>query len=296
MRRSDRSLSPSSSRARPRSRGAAAPRRRRRRPAKKAPRRRRSRPAADGLGRAQEGARREVRRLQVRHVARTRSSPCCRSRSTSGTRTRSRRRPTSRSRIASARTRRPSFARVAARTSRSTRKTTPLGRLDHRGRVRPQHGRVDDGALGERGRQEPAPVLLLLRRQALEDVHLARRLDDPRGQAQLRHVQGRDGRPVRRRRSVDGRHDHVARGRVRRRARSIASRTTTRSASSIEDPQRHAATSLAQREQHKAPPSRRHSSVIKAVIDTDNKDHPDMKSNGGAVDAVIQSNGGGAKK
>ena len=35
-------------------------------------------------------------------------------------------------------------------------------------------------------RQEPAPVLLLLRRQAVEDVHLARDLADPRGQEELR--------------------------------------------------------------------------------------------------------------
>lgn len=33
-------------------------------------------------------------------------------------------------------------------------------------------------------------------------------------------------------------------------------------------------------------------SIIKAIIDPEGKDHPDVKSNGGAVDAVIQSNGG----
>jgi hypothetical protein len=33
-------------------------------------------------------------------------------------------------------------------------------------------------------------------------------------------------------------------------------------------------------------------SVIKAVIDVDGKDHPDVKSNTGAVEAVIQGNGG----
>jgi hypothetical protein len=47
----------------------------------------------------------------------------------------------------------------------------------------------------------------------------------------------------------------------------------------------------AQREQHKAP-EHQTSSVINAVIDKDNKDHPDMKANGGAVDAVIQAQGG----
>jgi len=52
----------------------------------------------------------------------------------------------------------------------------------------------------------------------------------------------------------------------------------------------------AQREAHKGPPVE-HNSIINSVIDKDNKDHPDMKSNGGAVDAVIQAQGqGGAKK
>ena len=37
-------------------------------------------------------------------------------------------------------------------------------------------------------------------------------------------------------------------------------------------------------------------SVIKAVIDPEGKDHPDVKSNSGAVEAVIQSNGGAAPK
>ena len=32
--------------------------------------------------------------------------------------------------------------------------------------------------------------------------------------------------------------------------------------------------------------------MIKAVIDTDNKDHPDIKANDGAVDAVIKAQGG----
>ncbi|MEO6771875.1 MAG: hypothetical protein ABI467_02505 [Kofleriaceae bacterium] len=48
----------------------------------------------------------------------------------------------------------------------------------------------------------------------------------------------------------------------------------------------------AQREAHK-PPAQQHNSIINAVIDKDNKDHPDMKSNDGAVDAVIHAQGGG---
>lgn len=48
---------------------------------------------------------------------------------------------------------------------------------------------------------------------------------------------------------------------------------------------------MAEREQH-APPKKETPAVIKAVLDTDNKDHPDIKSNGGAVDAVIQAQGG----
>jgi hypothetical protein len=43
----------------------------------------------------------------------------------------------------------------------------------------------------------------------------------------------------------------------------------------------------------KKPPAHETNSVIKAVVDTDHKDHPDIKSNGGAVDAVIQAQGGG---
>ena len=46
---------------------------------------------------------------------------------------------------------------------------------------------------------------------------------------------------------------------------------------------------LALREQKK-PPEQGTSPVIKAIVDTGNKDHPDIKANGGAVDAVIQSN------
>ena len=42
----------------------------------------------------------------------------------------------------------------------------------------------------------------------------------------------------------------------------------------------------------KKPPEHKTSSVINAVIDKDNSDHPDMKANGGAVDAVINANGG----
>jgi hypothetical protein len=45
------------------------------------------------------------------------------------------------------------------------------------------------------------------------------------------------------------------------------------------------------RDQHKVAPHET-SAVIKSVIDTDNKDHPDIKANGGAVDAVIQAQGG----
>jgi hypothetical protein len=54
---------------------------------------------------------------------------------------------------------------------------------------------------------------------------------------------------------------------------------------------------LAIREQHKVP-DHQTSSVINSVIDKDNKDHPDLKTNGGAVDAVIQAQGGssGTKK
>jgi len=52
---------------------------------------------------------------------------------------------------------------------------------------------------------------------------------------------------------------------------------------------------LAEREQH-APPKKETPAVIKAVLDTDGKDHPDVKSNGGAVDAVIQAQGGAGTK
>lgn len=42
----------------------------------------------------------------------------------------------------------------------------------------------------------------------------------------------------------------------------------------------------------KAPPPRGMSPVIKSVIDVDHKDHPDVKSNGNAVDDVIRAQGG----
>ena len=48
---------------------------------------------------------------------------------------------------------------------------------------------------------------------------------------------------------------------------------------------------MAEREQH-APAKKETPAVINAVLDTDHKDHPDIKSNGGAVDAVIQAQGG----
>jgi hypothetical protein len=43
----------------------------------------------------------------------------------------------------------------------------------------------------------------------------------------------------------------------------------------------------------KAPPKHETASVIKSVIDPDKKDHPDVKSNNDAVDAVIKAQGGG---
>lgn len=46
----------------------------------------------------------------------------------------------------------------------------------------------------------------------------------------------------------------------------------------------------------KAPKKKETNSIIKAVIDTDNTDHPDTKSNSNAVDDVIKAQGGGAKK
>ena len=52
---------------------------------------------------------------------------------------------------------------------------------------------------------------------------------------------------------------------------------------------------VALRDQHKAP-GKQTSAVIQSVIDTNNTDHPDMKANSGAVDAVIQAQGGTPKK
>jgi hypothetical protein len=42
----------------------------------------------------------------------------------------------------------------------------------------------------------------------------------------------------------------------------------------------------------KAPPKSTGNAVIKAVIDVDHNDHPDVKSNSNAVDAVIRAQGG----
>jgi hypothetical protein len=44
--------------------------------------------------------------------------------------------------------------------------------------------------------------------------------------------------------------------------------------------------------EEKAPKKAETNSVIKAVIDVDQKDHPDVKQNGGAVDDVIRAQGG----
>lgn len=52
---------------------------------------------------------------------------------------------------------------------------------------------------------------------------------------------------------------------------------------------------IAEREA-KAPPTPGTSSVIRAVIDTDGKDKPDVKQNSNAVDAVIRAQGGDPKK
>lgn len=46
----------------------------------------------------------------------------------------------------------------------------------------------------------------------------------------------------------------------------------------------------------KAPKAAETNAVIKAVVDTNGTDHPDVKQNGNAVDSVIQSNGGAPKK
>lgn len=44
-----------------------------------------------------------------------------------------------------------------------------------------------------------------------------------------------------------------------------------------------------------APPKQETNAMIKAVIDTDDSDHPDVKSNSDAVDHVIRTQGGGKK-
>ncbi len=48
--------------------------------------------------------------------------------------------------------------------------------------------------------------------------------------------------------------------------------------------------------EQKAPPKHETASIIKSVVDTDNKDHPDTKANSNAVDAVINAQGGAPKK
>jgi len=58
----------------------------------------------------------------------------------------------------------------------------------------------------------------------------------------------------------------------------------------IEDPKVRRGVDAA-REAHPTPPHETNA-VIKAVIDVDHTDHPDPKANSGAVDAVIQANGG----
>jgi hypothetical protein len=61
----------------------------------------------------------------------------------------------------------------------------------------------------------------------------------------------------------------------------------------IEDP--HVKSQVESVRAEKAPPKKETSSVIKAVIDTDHKDHPGVKENDGAVNAVINANGGGGE-
>jgi len=46
----------------------------------------------------------------------------------------------------------------------------------------------------------------------------------------------------------------------------------------------------------KAPPKKETNTIIKAVIDADGTDHPDVKSGGNAVDEVIKAQGGGGAK
>ncbi len=59
----------------------------------------------------------------------------------------------------------------------------------------------------------------------------------------------------------------------------------------IEDPRTRSQVEAVRAE--KAPPKQETPSVIKAVIDPDHKDHPGVKDNDGAVNAVINANGGG---
>jgi hypothetical protein len=59
---------------------------------------------------------------------------------------------------------------------------------------------------------------------------------------------------------------------------------------SIEDP--HVRSQVEARRAEHAPKGKETPSVIKAVIDPDHKDHPDVKANDGAVDAVIKAQGG----
>lgn len=62
----------------------------------------------------------------------------------------------------------------------------------------------------------------------------------------------------------------------------------------VEDPK--VRTELVAAREAVAPKKAETPSVIKAIIDVDGKDHPDVKSNTGAVEAVIQGNGGANKK
>jgi len=62
----------------------------------------------------------------------------------------------------------------------------------------------------------------------------------------------------------------------------------------LEDPK--VRTEVVALRESKAAPKQETPSVIKAVIDPEGKDHPDVKSNTGAVEAVIQGNGGTAPK
>ena len=59
----------------------------------------------------------------------------------------------------------------------------------------------------------------------------------------------------------------------------------------IEDPREKKA--LVAIREAKAPPKKETNAVIKSVIDTDKNDHPEIKQNSGAIDAVINAQGGG---